>query len=96
MSLEGMLITFGPIVIMFIVFWVLMIMPEKRRQKKYAGMLSELRIHDKIVTKGGIIGRIHKINGDEIIIESEGTKLRVAKQGINSKLEKGSEKPEIQ
>lgn len=95
MGLEQMAILFGPIVIMFLVFWVLMIRPEKKRQKQYTGMLDELRVHDKILTKGGIIGKVVKINGEEIIIDSEGTRLRMAKNSISTKLDGKTEATEI-
>ncbi|MGL4991191.1 MAG: preprotein translocase subunit YajC [Sarcina sp.] len=91
MNFEGMLITFGPIVIMFLVFWVLMIRPEKKRQKNYTSMLDELRVHDKIITKGGIVGKVIKINGEEIIVDSEGTRLRMAKNAVNTKIASNAE-----
>ena len=82
-----MLILIGPIILVFIITWAMMIVPEKKKQKKRLQMIDELRTHDKILTKGGIIGKIVKINGEELVIDSEGTRIRISKDGINSKLD---------
>lgn len=81
------LITLAPIIIMLGGFWLLMIMPEKKRQKKYKEMLIEIKVNDKVATNGGIIGKIIRINGDEIVLDSEGTRLRMFKNSINNKLD---------
>ncbi|MGL4761646.1 MAG: preprotein translocase subunit YajC [Sarcina sp.] len=82
-----MLVLIAPIILVFIITWAMMIIPEKKKQKKRLQMIDELRTHDKILTKGGIIGKVVKINGDEFVIDSEGTRIRMSKDGINSKLD---------
>ncbi|MGG5462564.1 preprotein translocase subunit YajC [Clostridium sp. B9] len=78
-----------PFILMFGVFYFLLILPEKKRQKKYNAMIDELKVNDKIVTRGGIIGRIVKIKDDSVIIETsqERTKMEFTKQGISSKVD---------
>ena len=78
-----------PFILMFGVFYFLLILPEKKRQKKYNAMIDELKVNDKIVTRGGIIGRIVKIKDDSVIIETsqERTKIEFTKQGISSKVD---------
>ncbi|WP_300347295.1 preprotein translocase subunit YajC [Clostridium sp.] len=85
-SLIGMIL---PFILMFAVFYFLLILPEKKRKKKYDSMIEELKVNDKIVTRGGIIGRIIKIKDDSVIIESsqDRTKLEFSKQGISSKID---------
>ena len=80
-----MLITFLPIILMFVAFWF-MVRPEKKKQTKYSAMLAELRVNDRIVTKGGIMAKIVKITEKELIVESEGSRFRIDKNGVNARL----------
>ena len=75
-----------PFILMFGVFYFLLILPEK---KKYDAMIDELKVNDKIITRGGIIGRIVKLKDDSVIIETtqDRTKIEFSKQGISSKID---------
>lgn len=87
--MPNLLVTIGPLVLMFAVFYFILILPEKKRKKKYDQMLEELKVNDRILTRGGIIGRIIKISDDKIILEtsSDRTKIELTRQGISSKIE---------
>ncbi|MGL4655259.1 MAG: preprotein translocase subunit YajC [Sarcina sp.] len=87
MNIGQMLFLFAPIILIFIITWAMMIVPERKKQKKRLKMIEELRTHDKILTKGGVIAKVVKINGEELVVESEGTRLRIAKEGIAAKIE---------
>ncbi|ELC8441835.1 preprotein translocase subunit YajC [Clostridium perfringens] len=78
-----------PFILMFGVFYFLLILPEKKRKKKYDSMIEELKVNDKIITRGGIIGKIIKIKDDSVIIETtqDRTKIEFSKQGISSKID---------
>ena len=78
-----------PFILMFGVFYFLLILPEKKRTKKYDAMIDELKVNDKIITRGGIIGRIVKLKDDSVIIETtqDRTKIEFSKQGISSKID---------
>ncbi|MGL5245446.1 MAG: preprotein translocase subunit YajC [Sarcina sp.] len=84
-----MFLTILPFIAMMGVFYLLLIVPEKKRKKKYDEMLNELKVNDKILTRGGIVGRIIKITDENIVIEtsSDRTKIELTKQGISSKIE---------
>lgn len=82
------ILTFLPIIVIFAAFYFLMIRPQQKKQKQYKEMLGELKLNDKVLTRGGIIGKITKISENELFIESEGTRLRISKEGINTKLDK--------
>ena len=64
------------------VFWVLMILPQRRQQKKRAEMLNALKKGDKVITIGGIHGEITEL-GDEDI------RIRIADK-VEVKITKGS------
>ena len=45
-----------PFILMFAIMYFLLILPEKKRNKKYNAMLSELQVNDEVLTRGGIVG----------------------------------------
>lgn len=63
--------SFLPLILIFVVFYFMLIRPQKKQQQQYEVMLKELQIGDYVITKGGIKGVITKVKDDEI-------KLRVA------------------
>ncbi|GAB6170475.1 hypothetical protein JCM1393_29350 [Clostridium carnis] len=79
-----------PFVIMFGLMYLLLILPEKKRTKKYNTMISELQKNDEIMTRGGIIGKIIIIEDEHVIIETsaERTKIKLSKNGIATKINK--------
>lgn len=74
----------------FVIFWLVLILPEKKRKKKYQEMLQELKVNDEITTVGGVIGRIIALNDEEVVVESgpDRTKLRFSKNAISKKISK--------
>lgn len=91
MNIGQMLLLFAPIILIFIITWAMMIIPERKKQKKRLKMIEGLRTHDKILTKGGIIAKVVKINGEELVVDSEGTRFRISKEAIITKLDGKSE-----
>ena len=82
--------TIGPFILMFVVFYFILIVPEKKIKKKYCEMLNELQANDRIITRGGIIGKIIKVTDESVVIEtsSDRTKLEITKQAIGTRVEK--------
>lgn len=82
-----------PFALMFGLMYFLLILPEKKRTKKYNEMLSALEKNDEIITRGGIMGKIIIVEEDYVIIESsaERTKLKISKNGISTKVNKVTE-----
>ncbi|MDO7866931.1 preprotein translocase subunit YajC [Nocardioides jiangxiensis] len=58
-----------PLVGIFAVFWFLMILPMRRRQKATAQMQSELAVGDRVVTSGGMFGTIAHLAEDRVGLE---------------------------
>ena len=85
-----MLATLLPLVAMFAIMYFLLILPEKKRTKKYNSMLSELKVNDEVLTRGGIIGKIITIEEDQMVIQSgpDRVRFRVPKNSIAQKLTK--------
>lgn len=74
-----------PLVLIFVVFYFLLIRPQQKKQKAHREMLGNLHRGDRIVTNGGLIGKIIRIPNDaELIIEiAEGVKVRVLRGMIS-------------
>jgi len=79
-----------PFLGMFSIMYLLFVLPEKKRNKIYKEMISNLQKNDEIITKGGIIGKIIIINDDSLVIESsqEKTRLKITKTAVATKLNK--------
>ncbi|MBF0176068.1 MAG: preprotein translocase subunit YajC [Magnetococcales bacterium] len=87
-------------VLMFAVFYFLLIRPQQKQQKQHRSMIANLQRGDSVVTGGGIIGRIHRVDDDVVQLEvgeiDSGSKnpkpvrLRVRKDTIASVIAKGS------
>ena len=83
-STADMLIQFLPIVLIVVVFYFLLIRPQKKRDKEVQKMRSNLQVGDEIVTAGGIIGRVVSVKEDTILIESgsDRSRFRIARWAV--------------
>jgi preprotein translocase subunit YajC len=85
---QNPLISMLPIAIIFIIFYFLLIRPQKKQQKEHAEMLSALKKNDNVVTAGGIFGTIVNIQDDVVTLRvDDNTRMKVQKSSI-SKLKK--------
>lgn len=74
------------LLLMVAVFYFMIIRPQKKRQTLYKDMLSALKVGDKIVTIGGIHGKVVKIDEDKISIltgKANKTKLVMLKSSVD-------------
>ena len=71
---------FLPLILIFGVFYILLIRPQQRKVKQHREMINNLRRGDKIITSGGIIGTINKVNDNkEILLQiSENVEIKIA------------------
>jgi preprotein translocase subunit YajC len=73
------------LVLLFGMFYFLMIRPQRQREKKHDEMVGQLQVGDRVITAGGIFGRVKSISEDSIILEIEsGATMRVTKGSIVS------------
>src|SRR6202453_618109 len=74
---------FLPLVVLMGFFYLLMILPAQRRQKKVNEMLKNLKNGDKVITSGGIFGTIVGLEGDAIQLRiAEQVKIKVSRSAI--------------
>lgn len=77
------LMSFLPLILIIVVFWFFMIRPQMKRQKELKNFRDSLQKGDKIVTTGGIYGKVAEIHDYYIILETEGqVRLKVDKSAV--------------
>ena len=77
-----------PLVVLFAIFYFLIIRPQQKQQEEHKTMLENLTKGDKVVTNGGIIVEITKVEETFFTVKNiDGTTMRVSKSFINSKWE---------
>ena len=65
-----------PLVLVFVIFWFLMIRPQQRRMKEHRAQIEAVKKGDRVVTGGGLIGKVIKVNDSEVEVEL-GPNMRV-------------------
>lgn len=78
------------IVLMIVIFYFFMIRPNIKKQKEQKKFRESLQAGDKVVTIGGIHGKILEVSESTVLISSEGTKIRLDKAAIGQALEADS------
>ena len=87
---QNALIQFLPLILIFVVFYFLLIRPQQRKAKDQRAMLDALRRGDRVVTGGGIIGTVARVDSaEEVTVDiAEGVRVRVLRSTITSVLAK--------
>jgi len=70
-------ISFLPMILVFVVMYAILIIPQRKREKKTREMLDALKVGDVITTIGGLRGKIINIKDDEVTIESSVEKTQI-------------------
>ncbi|WP_412562742.1 preprotein translocase subunit YajC [Thalassobius sp. MITS945101] len=82
---------FIPLILIFGIMYFLLIRPQQKKMKEHQGMVNALRRGDKVITQGGLIGKVSKVKDDanEIEVElAEGVKVQVVRSTIASVVSK--------
>ena len=87
---QNALVQFLPLILIFVVFYFLLIRPQQRKAKDQKTMLDALRRGDRVVTGGGIIGTVARVdNPEEVVVDiAENVRVRVLRSTITSVLAK--------
>jgi preprotein translocase subunit YajC len=75
------------LVLILVVFYFFMIRPQMKKQKELKKFRENLKAGDKVVTIGGIHGKILEMNDATVLISSDGSKLRLDKSAIAQSFE---------
>ena len=83
------LVNFIPLVLIFVIFYFMLIRPQKQREKDHQKMVNDLSKNDDVVTSGGIHGTVVNVKDKTVIIRvDENVKLEVEKGCIAQVLKK--------
>lgn len=82
---------YGPLVLMVIAFYVVLILPRQREMKRHQAMLAALAKGDTVVTAGGLIGEIQVLKDDQVTLRSGTATVVVERQRITRKVAPKSE-----
>ncbi len=86
-ALASLILPIGLVVL----FYFFLIRPQSKRQKEQKQMIADLQKGEEVITSGGILGKITKINDDFITLEiADNTTLRIQKNAVQTIMPKGT------
>ena len=65
----GFLVQMLPLVLIFVIFYFLLIRPQQRRMKAHQAMIAAVKKNDMVVTGGGLVGKVTKVDEHEVEVE---------------------------
>ena len=76
-----------PIFVIGIIFWVLLIGPERKARKKQEQMRKELKKGDEVMTTGGLFGKVAAIDEDKVtLVIADGVRVKYLRQAIQGRV----------
>ena len=88
---QGGLMSFLPLIIIFVIFYFLLIRPQMKRAKEHRKLVAELATGDEVVTNGGLLGRITNVGESFITLElTDNVQIKVQRHAVSSVLPKGT------
>ena len=86
-------ITFLPMIVLFALLWFLLIRPQQKRAKEHRNMVNALSKDDEVVTNGGILGRITRLDDNFVRLEvANNIEVSVQRHAVASLMPKGTMK----
>jgi len=87
----GGLMSFLPLIIIFVIFYFLLIRPQMKRAKDHKKLVAELGNGDEVVTNGGLLGRISNVGESFITVEvADNVQIKVQRHAIANVMPKGT------
>ncbi len=79
----GSLMSFLPLILIFVIFYFLLLRPQQKKQKEHQEMISNLQKGDKVITNGGIYGLVEQVGEKTVTLKiAENTKVKFSRQYI--------------
>ncbi|MBE6935741.1 MAG: preprotein translocase subunit YajC [Ruminococcaceae bacterium] len=93
MTTVDMLVQILPFAFIIIVFYFILIRPQRKREKADEAMRNNLEVGDVVTTRGGIVGKVTNIKDDQITLQTgaDSVKIRVMRWAIAAKEQKISD-----
>jgi preprotein translocase subunit YajC len=81
----GQMLSFLPLVLIFVVFYFLLIRPQQKKAKQHQEMLGKLKKNDEVMTSGGIYGRVVTLADNVVTLEvAPNVRIRVNRPQIST------------
>jgi preprotein translocase subunit YajC len=92
-SPQGGLMSFLPLIVIFVIFYFLLIRPQMKRAKEHRKLVSELAVGDEVVTNGGLLGKITKVGESFVTVElADNVQIKLQRHAVASVMPKGTVK----
>ena len=73
-----------PFILVFIIFWFLLIRPQQKRMKEHQAQIAAVKKGDRVVTGGGLIGKVTKVGDTEVEVElAQGVRVQAVKSTLS-------------
>ena len=79
------IITLLPLITVFVIFYVILYIPQRRRQKKHKEYVDNLKIGDNVITDSGIFGRVVNIKEEKVTLVVKKGEIEILKSNISFK-----------
>lgn len=84
-GIEGMIASFLPLILIFVIFYFLLIRPQQKKAKEHKQMLESLKKGDKIVSAGGLYGVIEAVSENTVTVKvAENVKVKIGRGYIST------------
>jgi len=85
------LLSFLPLIVIFVLFYFLLIRPQSKRQKEHRQMVDNLSTGDEVVTGGGVLGTVKDVSDQFVTVEvADGVALKVQKHTVSAVVPRGT------
>ena len=82
-----------PLVLIFVIFWFLLIRPQQKRMKEHQAQISAVKKGDRVVTGGGLIGKVTKVADNEVEVElAQGIRVQAVKSTLTQVIDPAAAK----
>lgn len=89
--MPNMLIQLVPFIAIILIFYFLLIRPQKKRQDEHQKMIGELKKGDDVVTAGGLIGQIADVRDDHFVLKiADNVRIKVTRSSVSHKVAPGA------
>ncbi|MFM9852417.1 MAG: preprotein translocase subunit YajC [Sphingomonadaceae bacterium] len=85
---------FGPMLLVLVIFWFLVFRPQQQKAAAHRARLDAVKKNDNVVTGGGILGKVTKVDGETVEVEiATGVRVKVYKATLTDIVTTGAAKP---
>ena len=84
-----MLASFIPLILIFLIFYFLLIRPQQKKQKEHKVLLDSIQRGDEILSSGGILGKVIKVDNNKLTVEiSKGVNVTIIRSTVADVIKK--------